>query len=75
MLDAAADGAGDEDVTPAQIAAEVRAALEVGGGHSSDTAQKLLREALDAVSDGLSAEHVSVALNAALLALERAPAS
>lgn len=66
LLDAAADGAGDEDVTPAEIAAEIAAALAESVGEP----RRLLAEALDALSDGLPGDHVETILQAALKRLE-----
>jgi hypothetical protein len=62
LLDAAADGADDQDVTPAEIASEISAALARAEGEP----RRLLQEALDAVSDGLPADHVATILKAAL---------
>ena len=75
LLDAAADGAGDEDVTPAEIAGEVDAALTSGPDPLSDEARRLLLDGADAISDGLPADHVVTILNRALARLTLGPSA
>jgi hypothetical protein len=66
----AADGAGDEDVTPSQIAAVIRAARSAAGEGPGTKTMRYLNEALDAVSDGMPADYVAMILYAALGASE-----
>lgn len=68
LVDATADGADDDAIGPSEIAGEIRDAIEA----SDDLAprvRKYLLEALDAVSDGMPADYVAMALRAALGAL------
>jgi len=67
LVEAAADGAGDEEVTPSAIAETIRDALELPElGDHSPRLRRYLVESLDSVSDGMPAEHVAMALYAAL---------
>ena len=70
LVNAAADGAGDEDVTPGRIAEAVRDALERADDARSPKVRQYLGDALDAVSDGMPADHVGMILYAALGALQ-----
>ena len=68
VVNAVADGAGDEEITPTEIAEAIRDCLEmeeIGG-----TPRKYLGEALDATSDGMPADFVAMTLYAALGALQ-----
>jgi hypothetical protein len=53
-------------VTPAEIAAEITSALQDVDG----VPRRLLQEALDALSDGLPAEHVETIVRLALRSLD-----
>ncbi|HLQ62150.1 MAG TPA: hypothetical protein VK131_09825 [Candidatus Acidoferrales bacterium] len=68
LVNSAADGAGDEDVTPSRIAASIRACLDEIEGASPPRrrVRAYLLEALDAVHDGMPADHVAMLLYAAL---------
>ena len=66
LVNEAADGAGDEDVTPSGIAEAIRDALETAPGAAPGRVNKYLLEALDAVSDGMPADYVAMILYAAL---------
>lgn len=68
LVDAAADGADDDAITPSEIAAEIRDALEMADD-LPPRVRKYLLEALDAVSDGMPADYTAMALRAALGAL------
>ncbi len=73
LVNAAADGADDEEVTPSQIAEVIRDAREapdLGSDPRSTRVQRFLGEALDAVADGMSADYVGMILYAALGALQ-----
>ena len=70
MVNAAADGAGDEDLTPSEIAEAVRDALELAEIDAVPNVRRYLGEALDAVSDGMPADFVAMILYAALGALQ-----
>lgn len=62
----AADGAGDEEVTPSEIARAIEDALKAPDvGHDRGTEQ-YLRDALDAVADGMPPDHTAMILYAAL---------
>jgi hypothetical protein len=65
-----ADGAGDEEITPSEIAEVIRDALEVAGPDAEPRLRKFLSEALDGVSDGMPADYVAMSLYAALGTLE-----
>ena len=56
-------------MTPAQIAAEIQAAL----GGAQGEARPLLQQALDALSDGLPADDVATILSRALTRLNSTP--
>jgi hypothetical protein len=64
-----ADGAGDEDITPTEIAEAIRDCLELAEVEQGSNVRKYLGEALDAVSDGMPADFVAMTLYAALGAL------
>lgn len=66
-MDAVADGADDETITPSEIAEAVRDALE--SEEMPPGSRKFLTEALDAVSDGMPGDYVAMSLYAALGAL------
>lgn len=73
LVNAAADGADDEEVTPSEIAEFIRDAREAPDLEShpeSARVQRFLGEALDAVADGMSADYVGMILYAALGALQ-----
>jgi hypothetical protein len=70
LVNAAADGAGDEDLTPSEIAEAIRDALELEEINSVPNVRRYLGEALDAVSDGMPADFVAMILYAALGALQ-----
>jgi hypothetical protein len=73
LLNAVADGADDEEITPSMIAGVIRDAREASGLESlpgRDRVQKFLGEALDAVEDGMPADYVALHLYAALGAVE-----
>ncbi len=72
LLNAASDGANDEEVTPTAIAEVIRDAREARAlepAARDDRVQRFLGEALDAVSDGMPADYVAMILYAALGAL------
>lgn len=59
-------------MTPAEIADEIRSALaDLPAGDAA--VQHLLADALDAVSDGLPADHVGTILRTAMGRLDAAP--
>lgn len=73
LLNAAADGADDEEVTPSVIAEVIRDAREAPGIESlpgRERVQKFLGEALDAVADGMPADYIALHLYAALGAVK-----
>ena len=70
MVNAAADGAGDEEITPTEIAEAIRDCLELPEIGSIPNVRKYLGEALDATSDGMPADFVAMTLYAALGALQ-----
>ena len=70
MVNSVADGAGDEDITPTEIAEAVRDCLELKEIDLVANVRKYLGEALDAVSDGMPADFVAMTLYAALGALQ-----
>jgi hypothetical protein len=72
LVNAVADGAGDEEVTPTQVAAEIRRAIAACRDDRQSPALSYLREAVDAVSDGMPADYVAMRLYAALGALQHA---
>jgi hypothetical protein len=69
VVNAAADGAGDEEITPTEIAEAIRDCLELPEIGSIPNVRKYLGEALDATSDGMPADFVAMTLYAALGAL------
>lgn len=61
-------------MTPAEIAAEIRSGLaDLPAGDAG--LRRLLADALDAVSDGLPADHVGSILRAALGRLDASPSA
>ena len=70
LVNSVADGAGDEDVTPTEIAEAIRDCLELNEVDLVANVRKYLGEALDAVSDGMPADFVAMTLYAALGALQ-----
>jgi len=70
VVNAAADGAGDEEITPTEIAEAIRDCLELPEIGSIPNVRKYLGEALDATSDGMPADFVAMTLYAALGALQ-----
>lgn len=66
MANAAADGAGDEEVTPSAIAEVIRDALEAPDVERDRQVVKYLQEALDAVSDGMPPDYTTMILYSAL---------
>jgi hypothetical protein len=70
LVNSVADGAGDEDITPTEIAEAIRDCLELGDVGDVANVRKYLGEALDAVSDGMPADFVAMTLYAALGALQ-----
>lgn len=78
LVNAAADGADDSEVTPSEIAEVIRDAREADDLEESahaERVQRFLGEALDAVADGMSADYVGMILYAALGALQEPPAT
>jgi len=71
-VNSAADGAGDEEVTPSEIAEMIRDALESGHQGFEGKVRDYLLEALDAVSDGMPADYTAMILYAALGAFKEA---
>jgi hypothetical protein len=65
LVNDVADGAGDEEVTPNRIALAVGEALDAATNQGPSVIRNL-RVALDAVSDGMSADYVALHLYAAL---------
>jgi hypothetical protein len=61
-----ADSAGDEDLTPTEIAEVIRDARESASGDEHEKTRRYLDEALDAVTDGMPADYVAMILYAAL---------
>jgi len=70
LVNAVADGAGDEEITPTEIAEAIRDCLEMRHADRVANVRKYLGEALDAVSDGMPADFVAMTLYAALGALQ-----
>ncbi len=70
VVNAAADGAGDEEITPTDIAEAIRDCLELSETDAVPMVRKYLGEALDATSDGMPADFVAMTLYAALGALQ-----
>jgi hypothetical protein len=75
LVNAVADGAGDEDITPTEIAEAIRDCLELRQVDQVPNIRKYLGEALDAVSDGMPADFVAMTLYAALGALQEGEAA
>lgn len=70
VVNAAADGAGDEEITPTEIAEAIRDCLELPETADMPKVRTYLGEALDATSDGMPADFVAMTLYAALGALQ-----
>jgi len=70
VVNAVADGAGDEEITPTEIAEAIRDCLEMEEVSDVPNVRKYLGEALDATSDGMPADFVAMTLYAALGALQ-----
>ena len=70
LVNSVADGAGDEDITPTEIAEAIRDCLELREIDTVANVRQYLGEALDAVSDGMPADFVAMTLYAALGALQ-----
>ncbi|HEY4025584.1 MAG TPA: hypothetical protein VGO86_04055 [Candidatus Dormibacteraeota bacterium] len=66
LANAAADGAGDEEVTPSEIAEVIRDALESSELTHDRQVVRYLQEALDAVSDGMPPDYTAMILYSAL---------
>jgi hypothetical protein len=66
LANAAADGAGDEEVTPSEIAEVIRDALEAPELTRDRQVVRYLQEALDAVSDGMPPDYTAMILYSAL---------
>ena len=75
VVNAVADGAGDEEITPTEIAEAIRDCLEMPEIGAVPNVRKYLGEALDATSDGMPADFVAMTLYAALGALQEGPSS
>ncbi len=69
LVNAVADEAGDEEITPTEIAEAIRDCLELDTIDAVPNVRRYLGEALDAVSDGMPADFVAMTLYAALGAL------
>jgi hypothetical protein len=69
LVNSVADGAGDEEITPTEIAESIRDCLEILDLDEAPNVRRYLGEALDAVSDGMPADFVAMTLYAALGAL------
>lgn len=69
LVNSVADGAGDEDITPTELAEAIRDCLELSEVDQVANVRQYLGEALDAVSDGMPADFVAMTLYAALGAL------
>ena len=72
LVNSVADGAGDEDITPTEMAEAIRDCLELSAIDRVANVRKYLGEALDGVSDGMPADFVAMTLYAALGALREA---
>ena len=59
VVNAVADGAGDEEITPTEIAEAIRDCLEMPEVDTAPNVRKYLGEALDATSDGMPADFVA----------------
>ncbi len=69
LINSVSDGAGDEEITPTEIAEAIRDCLELAEIDQVANVRRYLGEALDAVSDGMPADFVAMTLYAALGAL------
>jgi hypothetical protein len=69
LVNSVADEAGDEEITPTEIAEAIRDCLELAEVDDVPNVRRYLGEALDAVSDGMPADFVAMTLYAALGAL------
>lgn len=69
LVNSVADGAGDEEITPTEIAEAIRDCLELKDIDRAANVRRYLGEALDGVSDGMPADFVAMTLYAALGAL------
>lgn len=69
LVNSVADEAGDEEITPTEIAEAIRDCLELTEVDETSNVRRYLGEALDAVSDGMPADFVAMTLYAALGAL------
>jgi hypothetical protein len=74
LINSVADGAGDEEITPTEIAEAIRDCLELTDIDRVPIVRRYLVEALDAVSDGMPADFVAMTLYAALGALREGTA-
>lgn len=74
LINSVADGAGDEEITPTEIAEAIRDCLELADVDRVPNVRRYLGEALDAVSDGMPADFVAMTLYAALGALREGTA-
>jgi hypothetical protein len=74
FINAVEDGAGDEEITPTEIAEAIRDCLELREVDDVANVRRYLGEALDAVSDGMPADFVAMTLYAALGALQEGSA-
>src|ERR1700674_4180649 len=75
LVNSVADGAGDEDITPTEMAEAIRDCLELSEVDQAANVRRYLGEALDAVSDGMPADFVAMTLYAALGALREGGAT
>ena len=75
LINAVEDGAGDEEITPTEIAEAIRDCLELREVDQVPNVRRYLGEALDAVSDGMPADFVAMTLYAALGALQEGGAA
>ncbi|MDQ6877848.1 MAG: hypothetical protein M3082_09145 [Candidatus Dormibacteraeota bacterium] len=75
LINEVEDGAGDEEITPTEIAEAIRDCLELRDVDQVPNVRRYLGEALDAVSDGMPADFVAMTLYAALGALQEGGAA
>ena len=75
LINAVEDGAGDEEITPTEIAEAIRDCLELNDVDGVPNVRRYLGEALDAVSDGMPADFIAMTLYAALGALQEGGAA
>lgn len=73
LVNSVADEAGDEEITPTDVAEAIRDCLELTEVDEVPNVRRYLGEALDAVSDGMPADFVAMTLYAALGALREGP--